>query len=103
VDSLQGKLLLILGGLSPGAMSDGLQLVEALQKANKDVDLICMPNMGNSTPNYTMRRTWDYLVRHLEGVEPPHHFEYLTGFELIAQDSASNCESDSAVNNNADQ
>lgn len=96
VDSLEGKLLLILGGLNPGAMMCGLQLIEALQKANKDVDLICMPNLGNNMPNYTMRRTWDYLVRHLQAVEPPQHFEYLTGVDFIRQDLDPECGSDQA-------
>ena len=53
-----------------------IRLVDALQQANKDVDLLLLPNLGHATSNYTVRRTWDYLVTHLKGLEPP------TGFAL---------------------
>jgi dipeptidyl-peptidase 4 len=55
-----------------------LLVVDALIKANKDFDLLMLPNRthGFSSEPYMMRRRWDYFVRWLAGAEPP------TGFEL---------------------
>ena len=50
------------------------RLVEALQKANKDFDLVVEPNWGYSASTYQIRRAWDYLVTHLQGEEPPKEF-----------------------------
>ena len=51
-----------------------LLVVDALIKANKDFDLLMIPNAahgyGNAS-NYMTRRRWDYFVRHLLGAEPP--------------------------------
>lgn len=79
--NLKGKLM-----LAHGMMDDNvppyntLLVVEALQKANKDFDLIIFPNArhGYGTfNNYMMRRRWDYFVKYLLGKEPPH--EYVIG------------------------
>ncbi len=46
----------------------------ALIKANKDFDLLIVPNVGHGTaiaPGYGLRRAWDYLVRNLMGATPP--------------------------------
>jgi dipeptidyl-peptidase 4 len=77
--NLKGKLL-----LAHGTMDDNvppyntLLVVEALVKANKDFDLLMLPNerhgYGDAT-YYMMRRRWDYFVRHLAGAEPPKEFE----------------------------
>jgi dipeptidyl-peptidase 4 len=52
--------------------------VDALIKANKDFDLILIPNAhhgyGAASP-YMMRRRWDYFVRNLAGGTPPQNFE----------------------------
>ena len=73
--NLKGKLLLIYGDMDdnvPPALT--VQLVDALIKANKDFDLLLLPN-GNHTKTFTdpyvTRRRWDFLTRHLLGVEPP--------------------------------
>jgi len=53
-------------------------VVDALQRANKDYDLILFPNAGHgfgTLNNYMMRRRWDYFVRHLLGTEPPKEYE----------------------------
>lgn len=76
VGNLEGKLLLMHGMLDnciPVAAT--FRLVEALQEANKDFDLLIMPNLGHGTCKYTLRRSWDYLVRHLQGEEPPKEFD----------------------------
>jgi dipeptidyl-peptidase 4 len=55
-------------------------LADAPIKANKDFDLLMLPNIGNGygvDSNYMMRRRWDYVVRYLPGAEPPR--EYLIG------------------------
>jgi dipeptidyl-peptidase-4 len=62
-----------------------LLVVDALLNANKDFDLLMIPNAhhgyGTATP-YVMRRRWDYFVRYLAGKTPP--FEYkMTSFEDI--------------------
>jgi hypothetical protein len=55
-----------------------LLVVEALLKANKDFDLLMLPNQGHgygSMSNYMTRRRWDYFVRYLMGAEPPKEYE----------------------------
>jgi len=74
VENFSGKLLLT-QGMGTGAIpSPTFLLVNALIKANKDFDMLCVPNMHHSYNAYTMRREWDYLVTHLLGVEPPPQF-----------------------------
>ena len=53
-------------------------VVDALIKANKDFDLIMIPNAHHGygeASQYMMRRRWDYFVRNLAGQEPPHDYE----------------------------
>jgi hypothetical protein len=49
-------------------------LINELIKANKDFDSLELPNRnhGFASEPYVIRRTWDYFVRYLLGVEPPH-------------------------------
>ncbi len=76
--NLKGKLM-----LAHGMMDDNvppyntLLVVEALEKANKDYDLVIFPNSRHGFgeySNYMMRRRWDYFVRHLLGAEPPKEY-----------------------------
>ena len=77
--NLKGHLL-----LAHGTMDDNvppyntLLVVDALIKANKDFDLLMLPNQrhgyGNAS-NYMTRRRWDYFVRYLMGAEPPKNYE----------------------------
>ena len=77
--NLKGKLL-----LAHGTMDDNvppyltLLVVDALIKANKDFDLIMMPNRRHGFGNepYMMRRRWDFFVKHLLGAEPPPPVEF---------------------------
>jgi len=71
VESFEGKLLLIAGGLEDCTPASTLQLVSALQAANKDFDMLFLPNGISNPTGYTTRREWDYLVRHLQCIEPP--------------------------------
>ncbi len=74
---LEGKLLLIHGELDDNVHpASTLQLVDALIKANKDFDLLIVPNRYHGLNNpYVNRRRWDFFVRHLLGVEPPSGYE----------------------------
>jgi len=71
--SLKGKLLLIHGDMDENVhVSSTLVVVDALIKANKDFDLLIMPNRFHACGNdpYFVRRRWDYFVEHLLGAEP---------------------------------
>jgi dipeptidyl-peptidase 4 len=78
--NLKGHLLLAHGTMDNNVPPyNTLLVVDALIKANKDFDLLMIPNAAHgfgSASNYMMRRRWDYFVRHLLGVEPPKEFEF---------------------------
>ena len=83
-DSLQGKLLLIHGMMDMVTPATGTyRLIQALRAANKDYDLLLLPNGGHSISSYALRRSWDYLVTHLQNIEPPNKFKLTTGFDLL--------------------
>jgi dipeptidyl aminopeptidase/acylaminoacyl peptidase len=76
--NLKGKLLLAHGLLDDNVPPQNtLLVVEALEKANKDYDLIVFPNShhgyGAFGP-YMMRRRWDYFVENLMGKKHPKEF-----------------------------
>ena len=79
--NLRGKLLLIHGMLedviTPAMM---FRLVEALQKNNKSFDMLLLPNLGHGSSSYTIQRSWEYVVEHLLGEEPPVNFKLKTVF-----------------------
>ena len=55
-----------------------LLVVDALIKANKDFDLLMLPNQPHgygTESNYMTRRRWDYFVKNLLGAEPPKEYE----------------------------
>lgn len=76
--NLKGKLLLMHGMMDNNVPPQNTYLVmDALIKANKDFDLLLLPHQrhgfGTDGP-YVMRRRWDYFVKHLLGVDPPHEY-----------------------------
>jgi dipeptidyl aminopeptidase/acylaminoacyl peptidase len=77
--NLKGKLLLAHGTLDGNVPPYSTLLVaDALIKANKDFDLLMLPNQGHgfgNASNYMTRRRWDYFVKILLGAEPPKEFE----------------------------
>jgi dipeptidyl-peptidase 4 len=76
-DQLRGKLLLMYGTLDDNVHPTAtLLLIDELMKHDKDFDLIVLPNRNHSFTDepYVIRRTWDYFVEHLLGVEPPRGF-----------------------------
>jgi hypothetical protein len=55
-----------------------LLVVDALIKANKDFDLLLIPNVAHgygAASQYMTRRRWDYFVRYLAGAIPPNEYE----------------------------
>jgi hypothetical protein len=70
---LQGKLLLIVGELDNNVPPESTyRLCDALIKAGKDFDLLVVPGAGHGSGGpYGARRSQDFFVRHLLGVEPP--------------------------------
>ena len=78
--NLTGKLLIGHGTLDSNVPpSNTLLMVDALIAANKDFDLLMIPNGGHGFGRgrtYWMRKRWDYFVRHLKGVEPPKEYEF---------------------------
>ncbi len=72
--NLKGKLMLSYGTLDDRVNNNStLLLINALIAHNKDFDLVVMPNRNHEygSEAYIIRRSWDYLVRHLLGIEPP--------------------------------
>jgi dipeptidyl aminopeptidase/acylaminoacyl peptidase len=81
--NLKGHLLLAHGTMDNNVPTNNtLLVVDALIKANKDFDLLLLPNQAHgygSEGNYMMRRRWDYFTRYLLGAEPPKEYEIGAG------------------------
>jgi dipeptidyl-peptidase-4 len=76
--NLKGKLLLAHGTMDTNVPPyNTLLVVNELIKANKDFDLILLPNRSHGFGNepYMVRRRWDYFVRNLLGADPPKEYE----------------------------
>jgi dipeptidyl-peptidase 4 len=77
--NLKGKLLLAHGTMDDNVPPYNTLLVaDALIKANKDFDLLMIPNVHHGygpATYYMMRRRWDYFVKNLMGAEPPKEYE----------------------------
>ncbi len=73
--NLKGHLLLMHGTMDDNVPPNNtLVLVDALIKANKDFDLLMIPNARHGYEEaapYAMRKRWDYFVRYLAGGVPP--------------------------------
>jgi dipeptidyl aminopeptidase/acylaminoacyl peptidase len=77
--NLKGHLMLVHGTIDDNVPIGSTYLVaSALIKANKDFDMLIIPNVhhgyGTATP-YATRRRWDYFVRYLAGDTPPQQYE----------------------------
>lgn len=78
---LQGHLLLEHGDVDENVPpAETLRFVDALMKANKNFDMLFVPNMyhGEGGNPYLTRRRWDYFVQYLLGVTPPANFQIKT-------------------------
>jgi dipeptidyl aminopeptidase/acylaminoacyl peptidase len=75
--NLKGKLLLMHGEMDENVhVASTFELVDALIKANKDFDMVILPNRSHACTDdpYFVRKRWDYFVRHLLGGEPPSEY-----------------------------
>jgi dipeptidyl aminopeptidase/acylaminoacyl peptidase len=79
--NVKGKLLLAHGMMDDNVPPINTMLViDALEKAGKDYDLIIFPNARHGYGDmgyYMMRRRWDYFVKNLLGAEPPKEYQLL--------------------------
>lgn len=77
--NLKGHLLLIHGTMDDNVPPNNtLLVVDALIKANKDFDLLMIPNARHgygSETRYVVRRRWDYFVRYLASGVPPAEYQ----------------------------
>ena len=77
--NLKGHLLLAHGTFDDNVPPNNtLLVVDALIKANKDFDLLMIPNAAHGYGDATLymtRRRWDYFVRYLQGNIPPHEYQ----------------------------
>jgi dipeptidyl aminopeptidase/acylaminoacyl peptidase len=77
--NLKGKLMLVHGSIDDNVPPyNTLLVVDALIKANKNFDMLYIPNVhhgyGAATP-YSYRRRWDYFVTNLAGDTPPLEYQ----------------------------
>jgi dipeptidyl-peptidase-4 len=76
--NLKGKLLLAHGTTDDNVPPyNTLLVVNELIRANKDFDLLLLPNRAHGFGNepYMVRRRWDYFVKNLLGAEPPKEYQ----------------------------
>jgi dipeptidyl-peptidase-4 len=77
--NLKGHLLLAHGTMDNNVPPNNtLLVVDALIKANKDFDLLMIPNVAHGyaeAAQYMARRRWDYFVRYLAGNTPPKEYQ----------------------------
>jgi dipeptidyl aminopeptidase/acylaminoacyl peptidase len=78
---LNGRLMLAFGDMDdnvPPALT--IQVIDALTRANKNYDLLIVPNGSHAMllNPYFRRRRWDYFVEHLMGATPPEGYEIKT-------------------------
>lgn len=77
--NLKGKLLLAHGLMDSNVHpSNTLLVVQALIEAEKDFDLLVLPEAGHGFGNgrYFMLRRWNYFVEHLQGGTPAADFRF---------------------------
>jgi dipeptidyl aminopeptidase/acylaminoacyl peptidase len=76
--NLKGHLMLTHGTIDDNVPpSNTLLVVDALIKANKDFDMLMIPNVHHgyaAASPYVMKRKWDYFVRYLAGGTPAMDF-----------------------------
>jgi len=83
---LRGKLLIVVTDMDDNVHpAQSYQLIDALIKANRDFDMLSLPNanhglmsLTNAESPYFLRRRWDYFVVNLMGATTPKGYE-ITG------------------------
>lgn len=90
--NLKGHLLLAHGTMDDNVPPNNtLLVVNELVKANKDFDLLMLPNQHHGygdASNYMTRRRWDYFVRYLLNAEPPHEYQMHPGADQRGRGSS---------------
>jgi dipeptidyl aminopeptidase/acylaminoacyl peptidase len=74
---LKGHLFLIHGTMDNNVPPYNTLLVaDALIKANKEFDMLLIPNSGHgfAPANYVMVQRWNYFVKHLLDADPPRNY-----------------------------
>jgi dipeptidyl aminopeptidase/acylaminoacyl peptidase len=98
--NLKGHLLLAHGTMDDNVPPNNtLLVVDALIKANKDFDLLIIPNAHHgygAASQYMTRRRWDYFVRYLGGAVPPLEYEMKPAGEAMFGAGTGPDEDDSA-------
>ena len=83
--NLKGKLMLAHGMMDDNVPpSNTMLVIEALEKANKDYDLVLFPNSHHGYGQYSlymMRRRWDYFVKNLLKATPPKEYTFHYQFD----------------------
>lgn len=83
-DQLQGKLLLVHGDMDNNVNTiETMQMANAFMEANKDFDLLIVPNETHYLYNhkfFTLKR-WNYFIEHLMGVDPVWDYKLGENFE----------------------
>jgi len=78
-DKLTGKILLVHGDLDNNVNpTASMRMANHFIKANKDFDLLMIPNKDHSSvyyDKYFIRKRWDYFVKHLMGAEHPKEYQ----------------------------
>jgi dipeptidyl aminopeptidase/acylaminoacyl peptidase len=85
--NLKGHLMVVHGTMDDNVPpSNTLLVVDALIKANKDFDMLMIPNAhhgyGEAT-QYVMKRRWDYFIKNLAGGTPSMDFVPKSYEELV--------------------
>ena len=82
--NLKGKLMLAHGMMDDNVPpSNTMLVIQALEKANKDYDLVIFPNSHHGYGQYSlymMRKRWDYFVKNLLDEVPPKDYEFHYSF-----------------------
>jgi dipeptidyl-peptidase-4 len=72
---LKGSLMIVMGELDENVLPGSvLQFVDALEKADKDFDLVYLPSSNHVSgwaPHHVLRRAEDFLIRHVMLGLPP--------------------------------
>ena len=79
VENFRGHLLLCHGLLDDNVNpSETFRMIQYFNKANKDVDLMVLPDTDHNCPGnvYFLKRRFDYFVRHLLHQSPPENFRF---------------------------
>jgi dipeptidyl aminopeptidase/acylaminoacyl peptidase len=98
--NLKGHLLLAHGTMDDNVPPNNTMLVvDALIKANRDFDLLLIPNAHHGygpASQYMTRRRWDYFVRYLAGDIPPLEYQ-MTPFSKMEAVMRSGPEADDPI------